>query len=66
MDFVDLIDDLNLVDLFFILTMEKSREAKKAGEEKMLLESKALQMQVRVKFFNKICVGQTRKYFEIF
>ena len=46
--------------------MEKSREAKKAREEKMLLESKALQMQVRVKFFNKICVGQTRKYFEIF
>ena len=50
----------------FILTMERSREAKKAREEKMLLESKALQMQVRVKFFNKICVGQTRKYFEIF
>ena len=46
--------------------MEKSREAKKAREEKMLLEVKALQMQVGVRFFNKIWVGQTRKYFEIF
>ena len=68
---VDLINLLNLVDLFFfiffiffILTMEKSREAKKAREEKLLLEVKALQMQVRVRFFNKVCVGQTRKYFE--
>ena len=50
----------------FILTMEKSREAKKAREEKMLLEVKALQMQVRVRFFNNISDGQTRKYFEIF
>ena len=45
--------------------MEKSREAKKAREEKMLLEVKALQMQVRVRFFNKINVGKTRKYLEI-
>ena len=52
--------------IFFILTMEKSREAKKAREEKMLLEVKALQMQVRVRFFNKICVGETRNFFEIF
>ena len=41
----------------FILTMEKSREAKKAREEKMLLEVKALHMQVRVRFFNNISDG---------
>ena len=47
--------------------MEKSREAKKAREEKMLLEVKALQMQVRVRFFNKINVGKLEnilKYFK--